>query len=40
MSKNMPYNDWDSVMDAGTTSTVSMAFKSMEKGAASGIRFN
>jgi len=34
-NKNMPYNDWDSIMDAATTSSVSMAFKSLEQGAAS-----
>jgi len=33
--KNMPYNDWESVMDKSTTASVSMAFKSLEKGVAS-----
>ena len=33
--KNMPYNNWESVMDQQTTSTVSMAFKALEKGKAS-----
>lgn len=33
--KNMPYNDWESIMDQATTSTVSMAFKSLEQGEAS-----
>ena len=33
--KNMPYNDIDSIMDANTTSAVSMAFKSLEAGSAS-----
>jgi hypothetical protein len=34
-NKNMPFNDWESVMDANTTSSVSLAFKSLEKGTAS-----
>jgi len=33
--KNMPYNDWDSIMDASTTASVSSAFKALEKGVAS-----
>jgi hypothetical protein len=32
---NMPYNDWESIMDDQTTAAVSMAFKSLEKGEAS-----
>lgn len=32
--KAMPYNDWDSIMDDNTTKSVSMAFKSLEKGTA------
>ena len=33
--KNMPYNDWDSMLDKPTTAAVSTAFKSLEKGVAS-----
>jgi len=33
--KNMPYNDWDSILDNPTTVAVSAAFKSLEKGVAS-----
>ena len=33
--RNMPYNDWESIMDPATVSAVSMAFKSLEKGEAS-----
>lgn len=33
--KNMPYNDWESIMDKNATSSISMAFKSLQKGTAS-----
>ncbi len=33
--KNMPYNDWDKIMDKATTSSISMAFKSLSEGVAS-----
>lgn len=33
--KNMPYNDWDKIMDSATTSSISMAFKSLSEGVAS-----
>lgn len=32
---NMPYLDWDSVMDSATTKSISLAFKSLETGTAS-----
>ncbi len=33
--KNMPYNDWESILDKATAASVSVAFKSLEKGTAS-----
>jgi len=33
--KNMPYNDWESIMDGPTTSSISMAFKALSEGKAS-----
>jgi hypothetical protein len=33
--KNMPYNDWESIMDDPTTSNVALAIQSLEKGTAS-----
>lgn len=32
----MPYHDWESILDDKTTKLVSMAFKCLEKGEASG----
>ncbi len=32
--KNMPFNDWDAILDKSTASSISMAFKSLEKGTA------
>lgn len=32
--KNMPYNDWEAVMDKPTTISVAAAFKALEKGTA------
>ena len=34
-AKNMPYTDWERILDGPTTASVSTAFKSLEKGTAS-----
>lgn len=33
--KNLPYNDWDSILDSNQTKMASMALKSMNTGTAS-----
>ena len=34
-NKNMPYNDWDSILDDAGIKRVALAIKSLEKGTAS-----